>query len=101
MTFTQGEADKEGIIAGIEIATKKMKKGECDQLTISAKYGYGDAGCPELNIPPNATLDYEVEMISFEKVRTEAITISWTFPPMQPWTTKWRWSALKRYKQKS
>ena len=76
VTFTQGEADKEGIIAGIEIATKKMKKGECDQLTISAKYGYGDAGCPELNIPPNATLDYEVEMISFEKVRTEVITIS-------------------------
>jgi FKBP-type peptidyl-prolyl cis-trans isomerase len=68
VTFTQGEGDEEGIIPGLEIATKKMKLEEHDRLIISPKYAYGEAGCPDKGVPPNATLTYEVEMLNFEKV---------------------------------
>ena len=96
VTFTQGEGDKEGIIPGIEIATKKMKKGERDQLTIAAKYAYGEEGCSELNIPPSATLDYDVEMISFEKVIVVTVFSCLSPPPPQFIPSSFRWPALKR-----
>lgn len=69
VTFTQGEGDEDGIIPGLEIATKKMKLGEKDRLVISPKYAFGETGCPELGVPPNATLAYEVEMVNFEKAK--------------------------------
>lgn len=73
VSFIQGDGDEVGIVKGVEIATKKMKKNETCRLDVAAKYAYGTAGCPEKNIPPNANLVYEVEMISFEKVRTKKI----------------------------
>lgn len=69
VTYTQGEGDEEGVIQGLEIAAKKMKLGEIDRLTIAPKYAYGETGCSQLGIPPNATLVYEVEMVNFEKAK--------------------------------
>ncbi|PVD33481.1 hypothetical protein C0Q70_04737 [Pomacea canaliculata] len=69
VSFIQGDGDEVGIVKGVEIATKKMKKNEICRLDVAAKYAYGTAGCPEKNIPPNANLVYEVEMISFEKAK--------------------------------
>ncbi|KAL8615622.1 hypothetical protein ACOMHN_026612 [Nucella lapillus] len=69
VSFTQGEGDEKGIVSGLELATQKMKKGEENELTISPKYAYGDKGCADLNIPPNATLVYNVKMVNFEKVK--------------------------------
>ena len=54
---------------GLEGAAKKMKEGEKCRLEIKASKAYGADGKSEFNIPPNADLIYDVEMISFEKVR--------------------------------
>ena len=41
-----------------------MKRGEIAKFECQAKYAYGSAGSPP-KIPPNATLIFEVEMISW------------------------------------
>lgn len=45
-----------------------MKKGEKAMLTISPEYGYGEQGSPP-SIPPNATLHFEVELLSWHSVK--------------------------------
>jgi len=42
-----------------------MKKSEKCLLTIQPQYAYKDKGLPEKNIPPGATLLYEVELVDF------------------------------------
>ncbi|EFA82867.1 hypothetical protein PPL_03645 [Heterostelium album PN500] len=42
-----------------------MSVGEVSELTISPDFGYGARGAGGL-IPPNATLIFEVELISFK-----------------------------------
>ena len=41
-----------------------MKKGELALLTCKAEYAYGASGSPP-KIPPHATLQFEVELLSF------------------------------------
>lgn len=69
VTFIQGDGDEQGLVKGIEVATKKLKKGEIVRLDISSKYAYGKEGCLEKGIPADAKLVYEVEMVTFEKAR--------------------------------
>lgn len=45
-----------------------MKKGEKALLTITPEYGYGEQGSPP-TIPPNATLQFEVELLSWNSVK--------------------------------
>lgn len=45
-----------------------MKKGERAVLTIKPEYGYGEAGSPP-TIPANATLQFEVELLSWNSVK--------------------------------
>lgn len=45
-----------------------MKKGEVAKLTLKPEYAYGAAGSPP-TIPPNATLVFEVELISWRSVK--------------------------------
>ena len=45
-----------------------MKKGEKALLTIKSEYGYGENGSPP-KIPPNATLQFEVELLSWNSVK--------------------------------
>ncbi|KAL5007856.1 hypothetical protein ScPMuIL_016662 [Solemya velum] len=66
--FTMGEADDD-IIAGIEVALKKFKKGEKSKLTIAPKYAFGPRGKPEWNITPDSTVEYELELKNFEKCK--------------------------------
>lgn len=44
-----------------------MKKGERAVLTIKPEYGYGEQGSPP-TIPANATLQFEVELLSWNSV---------------------------------
>nr|KAG5689470.1 hypothetical protein BaRGS_021017 [Batillaria attramentaria] len=69
VTFVQGDGDEAGLIPGLEVATKKMKKGEVARLDIAPKYAYGKDGCAEKGVPGDARLVYEVEMVSFEKAK--------------------------------
>lgn len=47
-----------------------MKKGERAVITISADYGFGDSETKRdlAVVPPNSTLIYDVEVVSFIKV---------------------------------
>ncbi len=42
-----------------------MSVGEQAKLTISSEYGYGEQGAGGI-IPPNATLIFDVELLSFK-----------------------------------
>ncbi|CAB0033365.1 unnamed protein product [Trichogramma brassicae] len=65
--FTLGEGEAEGVIRGVEIALEKFKKGEKSKVFIKSKYAFGTSGKPEFNIPPNADVEYIVELKNFEK----------------------------------
>ncbi len=52
------------VIPGFENAIKGMKVGEKRKLTIAPELGYGARGTPGGSIPPNATLIFEVELLS-------------------------------------
>lgn len=69
MTFTVGEGSEENIISGIEIAVEKLKKNEKCRLKITPRYAFGDKGSSKYNIPPNATVEYEVTLKIFEKAK--------------------------------
>eukprot|EP01088_Endostelium_zonatum_P022187 TRINITY_DN9299_c0_g1_i1.p1 TRINITY_DN9299_c0_g1~~TRINITY_DN9299_c0_g1_i1.p1 ORF type:complete len:186 (+),score=82.48 TRINITY_DN9299_c0_g1_i1:149-706(+) len=60
--FTIGEG---GVIPGFDVGVKSMKKGEKALLQISPEMGYGEEGS-EPDIPPNATLTFEVELVNIE-----------------------------------
>lgn len=53
------------VIEGWDIGVEGMKPGEIRKLTIPAEKGYGASGAGGV-IPPNATLLFEVELISAE-----------------------------------
>ena len=47
-----------------------MKKGELALLTIAPEYAFGSSESKQelAVVPPNSTVYYEVELVSFEKV---------------------------------
>jgi len=51
------------VIKGWDEGVKTMKKGEIAKFTIKPAYGYGETATG--NIPPNSTLIFEVELLSF------------------------------------
>ena len=54
------------VIPGWEIGLLKMREGETARFVIPSDLGYGAAGAGE-DIPPNATLIFEVEVVSVQK----------------------------------
>ncbi|XP_005091067.1 peptidyl-prolyl cis-trans isomerase FKBP4 isoform X2 [Aplysia californica] len=69
VNFTLGESDDPKITKGLEAAIKKMKLKEKSRFTMAPQYCYGKEGNKELDIPGDATLVYEVELVSFEKAK--------------------------------
>lgn len=67
VAFTVGEGEADDVIDGVDYAVTKFRKGEKSKLKIKSKYAYGPEGNAELGIPPNADLEYIVEVKSFEK----------------------------------
>ncbi|CAL0304550.1 unnamed protein product [Lupinus luteus] len=63
------KTDEEQVIDGLDRAVVTMKKGEVALLTIAPEYAFGlSESQQELAVvPPNSTVYYEVEVVSFEK----------------------------------
>lgn len=66
--FTLGEGEVVGIVEGVEIALQRFLNGEKSRLLIKSKYAFKEQGNAEFNIPPDADVEYEVELKNFEKV---------------------------------
>lgn len=67
--FVIGEGADHGIVKGVEEGLQKFKKGEKSLLRIAPAKAFGAAGNAQFNIPPNAAVDYEVTLKSFENVK--------------------------------
>lgn len=58
------------MIDGLDQAVLTMKKGEVALLTIPPEHAFGATESKQdlAIVPPNSTVSYEVELVSFEKV---------------------------------
>ncbi|KAK9281012.1 hypothetical protein L1049_003904 [Liquidambar formosana] len=63
--FTLGQGQ---VIKGWDLGIKTMKKGENAIFTIPPELAYGESGSPP-TIPPNATLQFDVELLSWTSVK--------------------------------
>ncbi|KAM1031667.1 hypothetical protein FF1_035415 [Malus domestica] len=63
------KTDEEQVIDGLDRAVLTMKKGEVALLTIAPEYAFGSSESQQelAVVPPNSTVNYEVELASFEK----------------------------------
>jgi len=59
--FTLGRGQ---VIKGWDVGVATMKKGEISKFTLAPEFAYGAAGSPP-KIPENATLVFEIELISW------------------------------------
>lgn len=68
--FVLGEGCEVGVVEGVEIGLRRFTRNEKARLRVSSQLAYGHDGCPEHDIPPDADLDYEVELQNFVKVHS-------------------------------
>ncbi|XP_010905156.1 70 kDa peptidyl-prolyl isomerase-like [Elaeis guineensis] len=63
------KTDEEQVIEGLDRAVITMKKGEVAYITIPHEYAFGSAESKQdlAVVPPNSTVIYEVELVSFVK----------------------------------
>ncbi|XP_057509366.1 peptidyl-prolyl cis-trans isomerase FKBP62-like [Actinidia eriantha] len=63
------KTDEEQVIEGLDKAVMKMKKGEVALLIIASEYAFGSSESQQelAVVPPNSTVYYEVELVSFDK----------------------------------
>ncbi|CAI9776600.1 unnamed protein product [Fraxinus pennsylvanica] len=63
------KTDEEQVIEGLDRAVMAMKKGEVALVTITPEYAFGSSESQQelAVVPPNSTLYYDIELISFEK----------------------------------
>ena len=70
--FTLGEGK---VIGGWEVGVASMRVGELSVLQCAPQYAYGEKGIPP-TIPPAATLQFEVELLSLQQPKQEARTFA-------------------------
>ncbi|KAJ6729029.1 PEPTIDYL-PROLYL CIS-TRANS ISOMERASE [Salix viminalis] len=63
------KTDEDEVIDGLDRAVVTMKKGEVALLTICTEYAFGSSESQQelAVVPPNSTLCYEIELVSFDK----------------------------------
>ncbi|NWX33831.1 FKBP4 isomerase, partial [Notiomystis cincta] len=69
LRFEIGEGENFDIPHGLEKAIQKMEKTEESVFYLKPSYGFGSAGNEKFKIPPDAELQYEVKLKSFEKAK--------------------------------
>jgi peptidylprolyl isomerase len=62
-TFRLGAGE---VIEGWDFGIESMKVGGKRELIVPAKLGYGSQGAPP-SIPPNSTLDFEVQLLAISR----------------------------------
>jgi len=67
----------EEVIDGLDRAVLNMKKGEVALVTIPPEYAFGSTESKQdlAVVPPNSTVVYEVELVSFVKVQMTDILL--------------------------
>lgn len=70
--FTLGDGK---VIGGWEVGVSSMRVGEVSELTCAPQYAYGVKGIPPM-IPPSATLQFSVELLSVQLPLSEAQTFA-------------------------
>ncbi|XP_062195803.1 70 kDa peptidyl-prolyl isomerase [Phragmites australis] len=63
------KTDEEEVIDGLDRAVLNMKKGEVALVTIPPEYAFGPSASKQdlAVVPPNSTVIYEIELVSFVK----------------------------------
>lgn len=64
-----GESTEVGLPEGIDKVLKRMKKGERSVITMGPRYGFGKAGRAEYGVPGNATIEWDITLKEFIKVK--------------------------------
>jgi FK506-binding protein 4/5 len=54
-------------LQGLEAAIKSMKQGEISVFKVKSAWAYGSAGNSALKVPANSDLEYEIELLAFDK----------------------------------
>ncbi|KAH0793914.1 Peptidylprolyl isomerase [Histomonas meleagridis] len=63
---------KDDVIDGLTLAVSSMKLGESSTFTIDPEYGYGEKGRENI-IPPNAVLEFDIELVDIREKFYNAI----------------------------
>ncbi|KAJ6687106.1 PEPTIDYL-PROLYL CIS-TRANS ISOMERASE [Salix purpurea] len=63
------KTDEDEVIDGLDRAVVTMKKGEVALLTVAPEYAFGSSESQQelAVVPPNSTVCYEIELVSFDK----------------------------------
>ena len=69
LSFTLGEGSELNIPDGLEHALHKFKKHERSVIQLKPSSAFGSAGNEGFGIPPDADVEYEIEMKNFEKAK--------------------------------
>ncbi|XP_002531576.2 peptidyl-prolyl cis-trans isomerase FKBP20-1 [Ricinus communis] len=72
-TIFSFEVGKGSVIQAWDIALKTMKVGEVAKIICKPEYAYGSAGSPP-DIPPDATLIFEVELVACKPRKGSSIS---------------------------
>jgi len=67
--FILGDGPGEGVVAGVEKALLKMKKGEIASVKVGFLYAYGQVGDAKLAVPGGADLTYQLTLEDFEQAK--------------------------------
>ncbi|KAK9399229.1 peptidyl-prolyl cis-trans isomerase FKBP4 [Crotalus adamanteus] len=69
LRFEVGEAENYDLPPGLDKTLQKMEKLEEAVVYLKPNYGFGSLGKPKFQIPPDADLQYEIKLKSFEKAK--------------------------------
>ena len=66
--FTLGEGSEINIVDGVEQGLRAMKAGERALLKVKARYAYAGEGCKVHGVPPDADVEFDVDLESYDPV---------------------------------
>jgi len=64
-----------GVVEGVELGLRRFTRNEKARLRVASKLAYGHDGCPAFDIPPDADVDYEIELQDFVKVYSRTLCL--------------------------